>query len=188
VFSSSFLFLFASVNSISLYSGPRPEETVTYKDWVTGCDNIRNCEAVVLEVGPSGTDGRTDHLEIMIEQPLARHLGPSVSLKFPFSVASQRDLRLFVDQNEVKIPAPVDRRRKHGFGAGPIGCLWQGKEIQADFLLDGGKPLTIGIAPVQPDGLQIFCNREQYGPAHHRKWCLPVHRFQPVDRKEQIVG
>ena len=112
VFSSSFLFLFATMNSISLYSGPRPEETVTYKDWVTGCDNVRNCAAVALEVGPSGTDGRTDHLEIMIEQPLARHLGPSVSLKFPFSVAPQPHLRLFVDQNEFKIPMPVDQRIK----------------------------------------------------------------------------
>ena len=108
----TFLLLWASVNSISLYSGPRPEETVTYKDWVTGCDNVRNCAAVALEVGPSGTDGRTDHLEIMIEQPLARHLGPYVSLKFPFSVAPQPDLRLFVDQNEVKIPAPLDQRIK----------------------------------------------------------------------------
>jgi hypothetical protein len=95
--------------SISLYAGPRPEETVTYKDWITGCDNELNCAAVALEAELAGTDGRTDHLEIMIEQPLAGHLGPSVSLKFPFSVAPQPDLRLFVDQSEVKIPVPVDQ-------------------------------------------------------------------------------
>ncbi|WP_430443806.1 DUF1176 domain-containing protein [Sphingorhabdus contaminans] len=110
--SPTFLFMLASVASISLYSGPRPEETVTYKDWVTGCDNVRNCAAVALEVEPSRTDGGTDHLEIMVEQPLARHLGPSVSLKFPFSVAPQPHLRLFVDHNEVNIPTPVDQRIK----------------------------------------------------------------------------
>lgn len=127
--SPSFLILMASVASISLYSGPRPEETVTYKDWVTGCDNVRNCAAVALEVEPSGTDGRTDHLEIMIEQPLARHVGPSVSLKFPFSVAPQPHLRLFVDQNEFKIPMPVDQRIKiEGAAARKlIGQMLKGK-------------------------------------------------------------
>ena len=119
--STFFLFLLASADSISLYSGPRPEETVTNKDWVTGCDNVRNCAAVALEVGPTGTDGRTDHLEIMIEQPLAQHIGPSVSLKFPFSVVPQPDLRLFVDQIEAKIPAPVDQRVKiEGAAAGKL--------------------------------------------------------------------
>jgi Protein of unknown function (DUF1176) len=108
----TFLLPIVAEASVSLYTGPRPEETATYKDWVTGCDNERNCEAVALEAAQPGPDGGTDHLEIIIEQPLAKHKGPTISLKFPFSAAPQPELRLFVDKKEVKIPAPAERRVK----------------------------------------------------------------------------
>lgn len=108
----SILLVLAAEASVSFYTGPRPEETATFRDWVTGCDNERDCAAIALEVGPGGTDGRIDHLEIVIEQPLANHIGPSVSLKVPHSVAQQANLRLFIDQDDQKIEPPVAGRTR----------------------------------------------------------------------------
>lgn len=34
--------------SLSVYTGTLKEAVATYKDWVTGCDNVRNCSAIAL--------------------------------------------------------------------------------------------------------------------------------------------
>lgn len=99
--------LLTAIESISLYSGPRPEETAIYQNWITGCDNIRNCSAVALQAPTTGTDGDTDHLEAMIEIPLATHRPPLVVLHFPSTLKNRPDLRIFVDQLTVPLP-PVE--------------------------------------------------------------------------------
>ena len=68
----------AAVSTLSLYSGPEQEKTALYRDWITGCDNVRNCAAVAL--APVGDDG-ADQLEVMIEQPLGYQLEPAVTVK-----------------------------------------------------------------------------------------------------------
>lgn len=99
----SFLLL-AAMESVSLYGGPRPEETALYRHWITGCDNERNCAAVALEAPIEGTDGAIDHLEAMVEKPVHGHLGPTVTFRFPPMLKSVPDLRIFVDQAEVYSP------------------------------------------------------------------------------------
>jgi hypothetical protein len=101
---ASSLALALLVDSISLYTGPRPEETVVYQHWVTGCDNKRNCSAVALQAPTTGTDGDTDHLEAMIEKPLAKHIAPSVQFRFPSMLKHLGNLRIFVDQVQVPLP------------------------------------------------------------------------------------
>lgn len=45
--SVSFALLLAA-SSLSLYIGPRPEATATFREWATGCDNERNCSVIAL--------------------------------------------------------------------------------------------------------------------------------------------
>lgn len=95
--------LFATIESTSLYTGPRPEPSVAYQNWITGCDNMRNCSAVALQAPTIGTDGDTDHLEMMIGIPLATHRVPLVVFRFPSTLKHRPDLRIFVDQLEVPL-------------------------------------------------------------------------------------
>lgn len=99
--------LLAMIESVSLYTGPRPEETATYQHWITGCDNVRNCSTVALQAPTTGTDDVTDHLEAMIEKPLAKHIAPSVQFRFPSMLKHMGNLRIFVDQVAVPLP-PVE--------------------------------------------------------------------------------
>jgi Protein of unknown function (DUF1176) len=101
---SSFV-LMLLMESVSLYTGPRPEQTAAYQHWITGCDNVRNCAAVALQAPTTGTDGDTDHLEAMIEKPLAKHIAPSVQFRFPSMLKTVPDLRIFVDQVAVPFPS-----------------------------------------------------------------------------------
>jgi hypothetical protein len=102
------LLLFA--NSVTLYAGPRPEQTAVFKDWITGCDNVRHCSAVALEAaGPAG-DGPADHLEILIEQPLGHHLDPVVTVKVLTGANEPAKYLLSIDGAPVKLPALVDGR------------------------------------------------------------------------------
>lgn len=95
--------LLTAIESISLYDGPRPEETAVYQNWITGCDNMRNCSAMALQAPTIGTDGDTDHLEAMIEIPLATHRPLLVVFRFPSTLKHRPDLRIFVDQLEVPL-------------------------------------------------------------------------------------
>jgi Protein of unknown function (DUF1176) len=104
---TSSLILMAFIESISLYSGPRPEETAVYQNWIIGCDNVRNCSAVALQAPTTGTDGDTDHLEAMIKKPLAKHVAPTVQFRFPSMLKHLGNLRIFVDQVAVPMP-PTD--------------------------------------------------------------------------------
>ncbi|WP_181883601.1 DUF1176 domain-containing protein [Sphingorhabdus pulchriflava] len=93
----------AAILSQSLYSEPQPEDIAVYQNWITGCDNMRNCAAVALQAPTSGTDGNTDHLEAMVEIPLAAHIAPTVAFRFPATLRHRPDLRIFVDQLEVPL-------------------------------------------------------------------------------------
>jgi hypothetical protein len=95
---ASSLFLIFLMESVSLYTGPRPEKTAVYQHWITGCDNGRNCAAVALQAPTTGTDGDTDHLDTMIEKPLAKHVAPLVQFRFPSMLKNIPNLRIFVDQ------------------------------------------------------------------------------------------
>lgn len=99
------LLLAAALESVSLYSGPRPEATEVYRDWITGCDNERACMAIALQATASTNGG--DHLEVMIEKPMQRHLPPSVRFGLPPMLKHVTDLRIFVDRVEVSLPRAV---------------------------------------------------------------------------------
>ncbi len=88
----------AAVSTLSLYTGPEPEKTALYRDWITGCDNVRNCAAVAL--APVGDVG-ADHLEVMIEQPLGHQLEPVVTIKVP---PGSVKLALTIDAAPVVLP------------------------------------------------------------------------------------
>lgn len=92
--------------SLSLYMGPRPEETALFGNWLTGCDNERACAAVAL-TAPGGEAGAgTDHLEVLVEQPLGFHLDPVVTVRLPISPTGPDALTLHIDKVTVALPAP----------------------------------------------------------------------------------
>jgi hypothetical protein len=100
--------LIAAANSVSLYMGPRPEETATFRDWATGCDNELSCMAIAL--APIDVDGPVDHLETLIEQASAHHLDPVVRIKQPPSTGDIAKLTLWVDDEAVALPASASGR------------------------------------------------------------------------------
>ncbi|MFN3748339.1 MAG: DUF1176 domain-containing protein [Sphingorhabdus sp.] len=104
---SSMFFAVLILESVSIYSGPRPEETAVFKDWVTGCDNVRNCTAIALEPMERA---EADQLEVLIEQPLAHHLDPVVTVKLRVFHASDEQYRLYVDDEKVSHLAQFDGR------------------------------------------------------------------------------
>jgi hypothetical protein len=104
------LFLFAAIESVTLYTGPRPEETVVYNDWITGCDNVRNCSAIVLQATDTNGVDRTDHLEILIEQPLAHHRDPLVTIKVSSRPDQPDRVFLSIDGKPVKLPPLLNGR------------------------------------------------------------------------------
>ena len=53
------LAIFAATATLSLYSGPAPEQTATYGDWITGCDSARMLENHILHRA-IGDCGRID--------------------------------------------------------------------------------------------------------------------------------
>jgi hypothetical protein len=98
--------LLLAAASITLYTGPRPEEVVVYKDWVTGCDNVRNCSAIALQAKPKNADDNIDHLEILIDRPLPTHLHPTVKIKIPSGTENPSGLMLFIDDRAIDLPSP----------------------------------------------------------------------------------
>jgi Protein of unknown function (DUF1176) len=102
--------LLAAESSISLYMGPRPEETATFRDWATGCDNERSCMAVTLAPIAVDVDGPADHLETLIEQASAHHLDPIVSIKLPAETGDVTKLTLWIDDEAVALPALASGR------------------------------------------------------------------------------
>lgn len=98
--------------SVTLYMGPRPEETATYKNWVTGCDNIRNCNAVALApAGEIGLEG-ADHLQTTVVQSSAHHLDPVVTIRLPIDADKETTLSLSIDGTRVAMPPPHDGKLK----------------------------------------------------------------------------
>lgn len=89
----------AAVSTLSLYTGPEPEKTATYRDWITGCDNVRNCAAVAL--APADSSEEAEQLEILIEQPLLYQIEPVVTIKLP---AGAVKLALTIDAVPIAMP------------------------------------------------------------------------------------
>jgi hypothetical protein len=103
------LLLFAA-DSLSAYAGPRPEAVATYKNWITGCDNERNCSAIALAViRTNGTVG-ADHLEILIEQPLWSNLDPAIIITAPTGPIAPDQMTLFVDDTPIQLPPILNGR------------------------------------------------------------------------------
>ena len=98
----SSLAIFAAAATLSLYSGPAPEQTATYGDWITGCDNERNCAAVTL--APGAGAGEADHLEVLIEQPLGNLLDPVVTVTALVSLIAAGGAVLRVDGAAIAMP------------------------------------------------------------------------------------
>lgn len=96
--------LLAAATSLSLYMGPHPEATATFRDWATGCDNERNCSAIALAPVAVDMDGPSDHLEIQIEQPSAHHLDPVVSITLPSAAKNLEQITLRVDGAASPLP------------------------------------------------------------------------------------
>jgi hypothetical protein len=105
-----FLLSFGKEPEVWLYGGPKPGSTATYKDWVTGCDNERNCSAIALVTPKAHDDGNVDHLEVLIEQPLPHHLDPTVSVKRPFEERPESELELRLDATRIDLPPLTDGR------------------------------------------------------------------------------
>ena len=93
---------FAAVTTLSLYSGPAPEKTATFADWITGCDNERNCAAVAL--APVVGAGEADHLEVVIEQPLGYQLDPVVTITPPVGHSAAGGAALHIDGAAFALP------------------------------------------------------------------------------------
>jgi hypothetical protein len=99
----------AAVTTLSLYTGPEPEKTALYRDWITGCDNVRNCAAVAL--APADSSEVADHLEILIEQPLGYQFEPVVTIKVATLPAGGAvKLALTIDAAPVVLPPPERER------------------------------------------------------------------------------
>lgn len=94
--------LLAAMATLSLYRGPAPETTVTFRDWIAGCDNERNCAAAAL--APVAGDAGPGHLDIMIEQPLARHLDPVVTIAVPAGLNLASGAELLIDGAAIALP------------------------------------------------------------------------------------
>lgn len=104
------LLLLAASGSVMVYGGPKPEPTATYKDWVTGCDNLRNCSAVALEPVASAESQRNGRLEILIEQPAAHQLDPVVTIRVPADAAEPESLTLHIGDTSIALPPAADGR------------------------------------------------------------------------------
>jgi hypothetical protein len=98
--------VFAAVATLSLYRGPEPEKTATYANWITACDNVRNCAAVAQ--APVDGSEEADHLEVMIEQALGYQFDPVVTIKLPSAAAGGLALR--VDSAPMALPRPEGGR------------------------------------------------------------------------------
>jgi hypothetical protein len=105
----SFALLIAAF-SLSLYMGPRPEATTTFRDWATGCDNERNCSAIALAPVAVDIDGPFDYLQIQIEQASAHHLDPVVSIKLPTAAKDIGQMMLRVDGSVIMLPESANGR------------------------------------------------------------------------------
>ena len=102
--------LLVAASSLSLYLGPRPEATATFREWATGCDNERNCSAIALAPAVADIDGSSGHLEIQIEQSSAHHLDPVVSIKLPSVSKDIRQMMLRVDGSVIMLPESANGR------------------------------------------------------------------------------
>lgn len=102
--------LLAAASSVSLYMGPRAEETATFRDWTTGCDNERSCSAIALAPIAVDVDEPADHLETLIAQASAHHLDPVVRIKPPTGTEDIAKLTLWVDDEAVALPALASGR------------------------------------------------------------------------------
>lgn len=99
----------ATAASVSLYAGPRPEQTETFRDWITGCDNERNCSAVALAPPTASAEAETSLLQIQIDQRHEHHLDPVVSIRLAEGVAISGGLHLRVDNAQVESLQLVNR-------------------------------------------------------------------------------
>ena len=102
------LMLFAA-ESTSLYTGPHPEETAVYDNWITGCDNERNCSAIALRPTDQPDNVSFGHLEVLIEQ-LPHHHQPTVTIKLPMLASNSAKYTLYVDLNPIALPSPQNGR------------------------------------------------------------------------------
>jgi len=93
---------FAATASLSLYSGPAPKKTATYGNWITGCDNERNCAAVAL--APVVGAGEADRLEVVIEQRLGYQFDPVVTITPPVGYSAAGGAALHVDAKASALP------------------------------------------------------------------------------------
>jgi hypothetical protein len=107
---SPLLLMIAAANVVSLYYGPAPEETKTYKDWIVGCDNQRNCATIGLISAESESDPAVEHLRIVIEQPVARLSDPAVTITVPQRAAEESDQRLYLDGSVIATPPIAEDR------------------------------------------------------------------------------
>lgn len=98
------------IDSVTLHAGPRPEATELFKDWIMGCDNERNCSAIALQELAASDDDQVDLLETVIEQPLAHHRDPQVTVRLPFRMDSPERLTLMIDGERIALPAPGNQR------------------------------------------------------------------------------
>jgi hypothetical protein len=104
------LLSFGKEPEVWLYGGPKSGSTATYKDWVTRCDNERNCTAIALEATPELGGENVAHLEIMVEAPMAHHLDPVVSIKRPVDARADEELDLMLDAARIDLPPLANGR------------------------------------------------------------------------------
>ena len=136
----SSLAIFAAAAKLSLYSGPAPEQTAIYGDWITGCDNERNCAAVALV--PVAGAGEADHLEVLIEQPLGYKLDPVVTITPPVGLTAAGGAALHVDGAAIALP-PAEAGRfvvKGPSARALVGALLSG--LRAAMRDAGGKDIA----------------------------------------------
>jgi hypothetical protein len=101
--------LLLASNSVTLYSGPAPEPTATYKDWIVGCDNERNCTAIALKAAEGGD--AMDHLQIKIEQPASHAANPTITINPSQRAYEEGSRTLFVDGEPTALPPLSEETR-----------------------------------------------------------------------------
>jgi hypothetical protein len=97
-----------ATNSVTLYSGPTPEQTDSYKDWIIGCDNLRDCKAVGLTAADGAGGSNYDFLQIVVEKPIAYDRDPIVTVSVPQRASEESDQRLYIDGTPTAVPRPAE--------------------------------------------------------------------------------